>query len=93
MAPRIFIFSIVLGAKYLSYVKSIATFALTFLRYIISQCGAKGVIKMKIRGDVVNGHGPILKIIISNVLHQQSKISLAPSTLTFSFSIHGALPS
>ena len=31
MAPRIFIFSIVLGAENLSYVKSIATFALTFL--------------------------------------------------------------
>ena len=36
MAPRIFIFSIVLGVEYLSYVKSIATFALTFLGYIIS---------------------------------------------------------
>ena len=34
-APRIFIFSIVLGAEYLSYVKSIATFALTFFEYII----------------------------------------------------------
>ena len=30
-APRIIIFSIVLGAEYLSYVRSIATFALTFL--------------------------------------------------------------
>ena len=36
MATRIFIFSIVLGAEYLSYVKSIATFALTFFWYIIS---------------------------------------------------------
>ena len=36
MAPRIFIFSIVLGAKYLSYVKFIATFALNFFGYIIS---------------------------------------------------------
>ena len=35
-APRIFIFSIFLGAEYLSYVKSIATFALTFFVYIIS---------------------------------------------------------
>ena len=35
-APRIFIFPIVLGAEYLSYVKSIATFALTFYGYIIS---------------------------------------------------------
>ena len=35
-APRIFIFSIVLGAEYLSYVKSIATFSLTFFGYIIS---------------------------------------------------------
>ena len=35
-APRIFIFPIVLGAEYLSYVKSIATFALTFFGYIIS---------------------------------------------------------
>ena len=35
-APTILIFSIVLFAKYLSYVKSIATFALTFFGYIIS---------------------------------------------------------
>ena len=35
-APRIFIFSIVLGAEYLSYAKSIATFALTFFGDIIS---------------------------------------------------------
>ena len=35
-APRIFIFSIVLGAEYLSYVKFIATFAPTFFGYIIS---------------------------------------------------------
>ena len=35
-ALKIFIFSIVLGAEYLSYVKSIATFALTFFGYIIS---------------------------------------------------------
>ena len=35
-APRILIFSIVLGAKYLSYVKSIATFSLKFFGYIIS---------------------------------------------------------
>ena len=35
-APRIFIFSNFLGAEYLSFVKSIATFALTFFRYIIS---------------------------------------------------------
>ena len=30
------IFSIAMGAEYLSYVKSIATFALTFFGYIIS---------------------------------------------------------
>ena len=30
------IFSIAMGAEYLSYVKSIATFALTFYGYIIS---------------------------------------------------------
>ena len=36
MASRIFIFSIVLVAEYLSYVKSIATYALTFIGYIIS---------------------------------------------------------
>ena len=35
-APRILIFSIVLGAEYFSYVKSIATFALTFFGYFIS---------------------------------------------------------
>ena len=36
MAPSIFIFSIGLGAEYLSYVKFIATYALTFFGYIIS---------------------------------------------------------
>ena len=36
MAPRILIVSIAMGAEYLSYVKSIATFALTFFAYIIS---------------------------------------------------------
>ena len=36
MAPRIFIFLIVLGAKYLFYVKSIAIYAPTFFGYIIS---------------------------------------------------------
>ena len=36
MAPRIFIFSIVLGSEYLSYVKSVATYAPTFFGYIIS---------------------------------------------------------
>ena len=35
-APRIFIFLIVLGTEYLSYVKFIATYALTFFGYIIS---------------------------------------------------------
>ena len=34
--PMILIFSIAMGAKYLSYVKSIATFAPTFYGYIIS---------------------------------------------------------
>ena len=33
MAPRIFIFSIVLGAEYSFYVKSISTYAPTFLGY------------------------------------------------------------
>ena len=35
MAPRIFIFSIVLGAKYLSYVKSIETHARAFLTLLL----------------------------------------------------------
>ena len=35
-ASRILIFLIAMGAEYLSYVKSIATFALTFFWYIIS---------------------------------------------------------
>ena len=34
--PRILIFSFAMGADYLSYVKSISTFALTFFGYIIS---------------------------------------------------------
>ena len=36
MAPRILIFSIAMGAEYLSYVKFIATEALIFFGYIIS---------------------------------------------------------
>ena len=35
-APRIFIYLIVLGAEYLSFAKSIATYAPTFFGYIIS---------------------------------------------------------
>ena len=38
-APRIFIFSIVLGAEYLSYVKSIETHARAFLALIILPIG------------------------------------------------------
>ena len=34
-APEIFIFSIVLGAEYLSSMKPISTYALTFFEYII----------------------------------------------------------
>ena len=39
-APRIFIFSIVLGAEYLSYVKSIETHARAFLPLNISAVGS-----------------------------------------------------
>ena len=39
-APRIFIFSIVLGAEYLSYVKSIKTHARAFLPLNISAVGS-----------------------------------------------------
>ena len=39
-APKIFIFSIVLGAEYLSYVKSIETHARTFLPLNISAVGS-----------------------------------------------------
>ena len=35
MAPGIMIFSFAMGAEYFSYVKSIATFVLTFYTYII----------------------------------------------------------
>ena len=35
-APRILIFSVAMGAEYLSYVKYIATFALIFFGYIFS---------------------------------------------------------
>ena len=40
MAPRIFIFSIVLGAEYLSYVKSIETHARAFLPLNTSAVGS-----------------------------------------------------
>ena len=40
MAPRIFIFSIILGAEYLSYVKSVETHARTFLPLNISAVGS-----------------------------------------------------
>ena len=36
IAPRIYIFPITMGAEFLLYVKSIATFALTFYGFIIS---------------------------------------------------------
>ena len=36
MTPRILIYSIAMGAHYSFYVKSIATFALTFFGFIIS---------------------------------------------------------
>ena len=36
MTPKILIFSITIGADYSFYVKSIATFALTFFGYIVS---------------------------------------------------------
>ena len=41
-ALRILFFSIVLAAEYLSYVKFIATYALTFLGYIISVLASVG---------------------------------------------------
>ena len=41
-APRIFIFSIALGAEYLSYVKSIETYARAFLPLNISAVGSVG---------------------------------------------------
>ena len=41
-APRILIFSIAMGADYSFYVKSIATFALTFFGYIISVLASVG---------------------------------------------------
>ena len=55
MSPRILIFqgffSIVMDAEYLSYVKSIATFALTFFGYIISVLASV----------MVNGKAPIVE--------------------------------
>ena len=39
MAPRVFIFSTLLGAEYLSYVKSIETHARAFLTLIIPSIG------------------------------------------------------
>ena len=42
MASRIFIFSIVLGAEYSSYVKFIATRVPTFFGYIISVIASVG---------------------------------------------------
>ena len=47
-APRILIFSIAMGAEYSSYVKSIATFALTFDGYIISVLASVGVLVQRI---------------------------------------------
>ena len=48
---RYLIFSIAMGAKYLSYVKSIATFALTFYGYIIT---------VRASSDFgLSGHGPM----------------------------------
>ena len=46
MAPRIFIFSIVLGAEFLSYLKSIETHARAFSRLISD--GISGVCQVRI---------------------------------------------
>ena len=46
MAPRVFIFLIVLGVEYLSYVKFIATFALTFVWYIITVLASVDILKL-----------------------------------------------
>ena len=56
MAPRILIFSIAMGAKYLSYVKSNATFALTFFGYIISVLAS--VSRERLGGRAVIYHFP-----------------------------------
>ena len=45
MAPGIFIVSIVLVAEYLSYVKFIATYALTFFGYINSVLASVTLLK------------------------------------------------
>ena len=52
MAPRIFIFSIVLGADYLSYVKSIDTHARTFLTLNIISIGTVYVMEISLRRGV-----------------------------------------
>ena len=46
--PKIFIFSIVLGAEYLSNVKSIDTFAPTFFGYIISVYASVNVVALNV---------------------------------------------
>ena len=51
-APRILIFSIAMGAKYLSYVKSIATSTLTFFGYIILVLACVHVIILYIPNQV-----------------------------------------
>ena len=63
MAPRIFIFSIVLGAEYLSYVKSIATYAPTLFGYIISvsaqvqACSKERLLSLENRNPYQSRHG------------------------------------
>ena len=63
-APRILIFSIVLGGKYLSYVKSIATFALTFLGYVISVLASVYVQQNNTRRSINSSIKPKFELLI-----------------------------
>ena len=66
MAPRIFIFSIVLGAEYLSYVKFIATYALTFFGYIISVLASVNKPKQQIEPYPNSWQYPLINYLGSN---------------------------
>ena len=72
-APRIFIFSIFLGAEYLSYLNSIATFALTFFGYIISVLASVNDNFINRGFSIPNGHWPTYVLHIVLLLYVENQ--------------------
>ena len=72
-APRVFIFSIVLGAECLSYVKFIAIYALTFFGYIISVLASVNDNFINRGFSIPNGHWPTYVLHIVLLLYVENQ--------------------